>query len=625
MNSKESTYRSLVMRKVQQLAKEHGGLVKIPKSIQQKLGFDVIAKRKTHTISVRIPAGDLSSKIDQLQADLPAAKAFGSSKPAPDSFRKYTPVPSFTNQTMDDFWILQGWYKQDRIGIELGKAGWKDDPSVRKAAVRFLVEKVLKKDPRDITQKDFYSNRLSGLISHYYEGSPYAALIDAGYHIKPWEMLSSPHVYESRENRTAATRWLVKKLKKHSRDITYDDFISNRLGGLLSNYYNDSPYEALLEAGYAYSRISSLLQARRGKFRERKIHFWEMSLTPSHFFDSKENRAAATKWLVWKLQKDPRDITANDFSLNRLRGVLPYCSGGPHAALVEAGYAYTIQEALKHAKAGNFLTDKIYPWEMQMSPRGTFDSKERRVAATKWLVWKLQKDPRDIMKKDFSSEHIGGNFHHYEGLHDALMEAGYAYSIDEALQHAKTGTFKTDKFYPWEMDRTPPGTYDSKETRIAVIKWLVAKLKKDPRDLTREDFESNRLGGLLADDYTGSPYAAVLEAGYAYSIDEALQHAKTGNFQTSKLYPWEMATTPMGFYESKENRVAVIKWLVWKIPKDPRDIIQENFHSNRLSGLLGCYGDSPYEAMLEAGMVTKADEQYMRSYGRQRFMEVGTP
>ncbi|MEM2963007.1 MAG: hypothetical protein QXW70_02785 [Candidatus Anstonellales archaeon] len=98
---------------------------------------------------------------------------------------------------MVDFWVQNGWYKisgrsysssaSDVLVIisglpryvRLTRGRWTEE-STRIAAVKFLVEEVLKKDPRDITQFDFHSNRLAGLLNSYYSGFPYAALKEAG-------------------------------------------------------------------------------------------------------------------------------------------------------------------------------------------------------------------------------------------------------------------------------------------------------------------------------------------------------------------------------------------------------------------------------------------------------------
>ena len=67
-------------------------------------------------------------------------------------------------------------------------------------------------------------------------------------------------------------------------------------------------------------------------------------------------------------------------------------------------------------------------------------------------------------------------------------------------------------------------------------------------------------------------------------------------------------------WRSREVRVEVIQKLIEVLGKSPREIIGDDFNNNGLSGLLvGYYKSSPYEALFEAGLVTQADEAYMRS------------
>ncbi|MDO8554354.1 MAG: hypothetical protein Q7S22_06090, partial [Candidatus Micrarchaeota archaeon] len=113
----------------------------------------------------------------------------------------------------------------------------------------------------------------------------------------------------------------------------------------------------------------------------------------------------------------------------------------------------------------------------------------------------------------------------------------------------------------------------------------------------------------------GSPYLALIEAGYAYSLDEVKEHGKTGKFKTDKIYPWEITKTP-GVYDNKEIRIAATKWLVLKSGKQPREVTGYDFDN----GSLICrpeYNGSHYLALLEAGLVTQKDEAYMRSHANK--------
>ncbi|MDE1860103.1 MAG: hypothetical protein KGH72_00100 [Candidatus Micrarchaeota archaeon] len=222
---------------------------------------------------------------------------------------------------MGEFWRQQGWVNADGT---LSRARWADS-GTRVAAIRFLVENVLDKDPREVTNEDFRSNGLWGLLTHFYNSSNYAAVSAAfpELNIRGWEMICTPRgIYPSPENRVAAVRELVKASGKGDpRDLARSDFESHGLRGLLHGHYNGSTYAAVVEA-----------------FPEQMIKEWEMAMTPMRFYESPENRVAAVRWLAEKLGKDPREITQKDFKSNRLLGLLDWhYNGSPYEALLEAG------------------------------------------------------------------------------------------------------------------------------------------------------------------------------------------------------------------------------------------------------------------------------------------------
>ncbi|MCK4319655.1 hypothetical protein KAW38_03735 [Candidatus Micrarchaeota archaeon] len=336
------------------------------------------------------------------------------------------------------------------------------------------------------------------------------------------------------EVRKEAVKILLRVLKKDPRDVTYYDFLDNRLGGLLVNHYNNSPHFVVKEL---YPEIKE----------------WEMSCTPHGFYDKKENRIKAIKWLIEKLNKNPRDITYHDFPDNRLGGLLiKHYNNSPHLAVKE-------------------LYPEIKEWEMSCTPHGFFDKKENRIKAVKWLIKKLNKDPIEITSNDFRDNRLSGLLDYYDGPYLAIKE-----------------------IYPeikeWEMKTTPMSFYNKRENRIKAIKWLIEKLKKDPRDITANDFRDNRLGGLLVSHYKSSPYLAIKEV-------------------YPEIKEWEMSCTPHGFYNKRENRIKAIKWLIEKLNKNPRDITTNDFFDNRLSGLfVTYYKGSPYLAIKEAYPKIKPEE-----------------
>ncbi|MDO8553871.1 MAG: hypothetical protein Q7S22_03635, partial [Candidatus Micrarchaeota archaeon] len=167
--------------------------------------------------------------------------------------------------------------------------------------------------------------------------------------------------WKDKEVRMIVIKQLLKILGKKPVDVDHDDFKSCGLDGFLKSRYNDSPYLALIEAGYAYSLDEVKEHGKTGKFKTDRIYPWEITKTP-RIYDDKEIRIAATKWLLWKLKIEPRKITTTVFRKNGARGVTAYCNGSPYLALIEAGYAYSLDEVKEHGKTGKFKTDKIYPW-----------------------------------------------------------------------------------------------------------------------------------------------------------------------------------------------------------------------------------------------------------------------
>ncbi len=153
----------------------------------------------------------------------------------------------------------------------------------------------------------------------------------------------------------------------------------------------------------------------------------------------------------------------------------------------------------------------------------------------------------------------------------------------------------------------------NKEFRAKAVEMLAEALEKKPVRLKAREFKRFGLKGLLK-HYDNVLHELFVDLGYAYSAPEGLKHAETG-FREEKLYLWELSVSPQGFYKTKENRVAAVKWRAWQLKKPPREMTTKDFDDSCLKGLLkNYYNHSAYEALFEAGLVTQADEAYMRSH-----------
>jgi hypothetical protein len=192
---------------------------------------------------------------------------------------------------MENFWVMKGWFLPTEDGGRvLTSAGWSAGETVRQEAVRFLVENVLCKDPREVTFEDFASNGLKALLDRYYEGSRYRAVKSAGFGVYPWEMGCTPRGYfKSKSNRIEATKWLVRKIGKAPSEIICDDLVSTPPGSALLRYHRYSAYNVLREAGY-------------------RVRPWERPRPPKSFYGLKKNRVAAEIRLARAFRKTGKEL-----------------------------------------------------------------------------------------------------------------------------------------------------------------------------------------------------------------------------------------------------------------------------------------------------------------------------
>jgi len=177
----DQEYRSLMLRKAKQVAESHGGIMKIPRTVQKKLGFDIVSARGGRVyISIKPPGRNAEKKISRLQEELSAEKAFSGYKPPPDLVTSGAIRDSIHSPCMEDFWLKKGWYREDEFSLRLINAKWAESPEAGREAMRFLVRKVLCKEPKRLSRDDVFLNGLSGLLTLRYEGKIWIALLDAG-------------------------------------------------------------------------------------------------------------------------------------------------------------------------------------------------------------------------------------------------------------------------------------------------------------------------------------------------------------------------------------------------------------------------------------------------------------
>lgn len=121
--------------------------------------------------------------------------------------------------------------------------------------IKYLIEERLKWTRDDVckylTRKTFHQNALGGMLSHYFDDSPYEAL-DTAYPgvFKPWELKGCMRNYWNEQTGILATRWLFDikldwDISKICSNLSVQLFRENGLSGMLRTCFNDSPTEAI--------------------------------------------------------------------------------------------------------------------------------------------------------------------------------------------------------------------------------------------------------------------------------------------------------------------------------------------------------------------------------------------
>lgn len=148
-------------------------------------------------------------------------------------------------------------------------------------------------------------------------------------------------------------------------------------------------------------------------------------------------------------------------------------------------------------------------------------------------------------------------------------------------------------------------TYRFEDVRMAAILAFVGhmgRMGKRPEEISDEDFRRNGLAGLV--NKFGSCFEALKRAGV---LSEEERHA-----YRFKNKPWT--------FSNRENRIEKLREAEEKLGGRPRDTrlrdLKEPF-PKVYAMIINYYGGSVFEAYLDAGLVSKKDEEYMRARNKR--------
>ena len=197
------------------------------------------------------------------------------------------------------------------------------------------------------------------------------------------------------------------------------------------------------------------------------------------------------------LQKENRvikDVTREDFKENKLHGMLQRVHNDSPRRAIDGAYPALMK-----------------PW--QNAERNYWTGEEGRqhaIEAIRWLIeerlgWK----PNEAKKINV--------YHFRENNLIGMLEQMYNNSPSSAVMEAYAGMFK-----PWEFARCQQSYWKGEEGRqhaIEATKWLLEEKIKLAlpvinigKDIGKEHFVDNSLGGMLAKVYKGSISVAIIDA-----------------------------------------------------------------------------------------------------------------
>ncbi len=327
----------------------------------------------------------------------------------------------------------------------------------------------------------------------------------------------------------------------------------------------------------------------------------------------KQTRVAVVKRLVELSGKPAADLCRDDFKAVGLGGLSKHYEDSPYFSLVEADLAYSPAQISAFSAKSVFPAEKVYPWQMRVRIYGDV---EIRIAAVKWLIYTLKKNPKELTTYDFQDNGLNGLLCNYYGSsqYKALVEADLAYSLEDIKQFSVQKKFPKAKIYPWELEKSPH-IYHDKIIRVAATLWLVQTLDKKPTDISYDDISKN-FPGLLHNIPQQSVYLALSEADLAYSIEEITGFSDANTFPKTKIYPWNMKEQP-SVYGDKTIRVAATRWLISTTGKKPTSLVGDDFIKYGVAAVLTTLPtESPYLALVEAELGYSFDE--IRSFSEKR-------
>lgn len=318
---------------------------------------------------------------------------------------------------------------------------------------------------------------------------------------------------------------------------------------------------------YKYTPIEIYDLVRSGKLKKFPMGFWKDP--ESDYYAPEITRYLIETILCWDDDDIKLKLRKRTFDNHKLGGlILNKYNDSPYAAITKA-----------------YPEKNFRPWEFVSCPNGYWQGskgKENAIAATKWLIEeKLKWSHADIIEKlniqvFFDNSLIG------------MFKIAFGSSLYNTMECTYPGEFQR-----WELGGHVQNKTWNRTEGILAVKWLIAdRLKWNDEDIknnySKQIYDENNLNGMLQMCFNGSPY-------------QALNSAYPNKFKC-----WELPCVPQGFWNSKENCIAALKWVVKNKFNMQYDLARKKLTRNilyeyRLYGLYANYSMSQIKELLLKG------------------------
>ena len=363
---------------------------------------------------------------------------------------------------------------------------------------------------------------------------------------------------EAIDNAIKCTKYLIEDILNLNEEelktqLSIHLFHKNKLGGMLSVCFNDSPYKAI-----------NII------YPERNYQPWEFNIVPQGYWNNIDNGINATKWLVeTKLQLSEKELkeqlSLNLFKKYGLSGMLQYCfNDSPYKAITLS-----------------YPERNYQPWEFNIVPKGYWNNIDNGINAIKWLIeTKLQLSEKEL------KEQLSLNLFKKYGLSSMLQ-----YCFNDSPYKAIALSYPERNYKPWEFNQVPRSYWGDINNGINATKWLIEtklQLNEDElkEQLSANLFKENGLGGMLQYCFNSSPYEAI-----------------NTTYPERNYKPWEFNQVPQGYWDNINNGISATKWLIeTKLQLNEYELREQLskklFKENGLYGMLQyCFNYSPYDAI----------------------------